>query len=346
MKTVFVGLSGGVDSSVSALLLKQQGYRVVGVYMKNWTKDIGGTVCLWREDYLAAKQLATHLEIEFRVFDFQKAYHKRVVEAMLKQYQLGHTPNPDITCNQEIKFKLFLETAFNEGADLIATGHYARIRTNKLLRARDDFKDQTYFLYRLNGSDLKRVLFPVGEYLKSEVRQLALTNKLPTAKRAESMGICFVGQVGIRQFLSQYLECQPGPIVDQTGEIVGQHDGALFYTIGQRQGLGVGGGLPYYVTGKDMAKNEVYVTRDLDSPLLWAKELSLLSLHWLNQPPKPTKTYHLRARHQAELIASKLKFSAKDSLKLKLSKSLRAPASGQSAVIYDGQLVVGGGIIS
>ena len=346
MKTVFVGLSGGVDSSVSALLLKQQGYRVVGAYMKNWTKTIGHTPCPWQEDYRSAKQLATHLAIDFKVFDFQKQYHCLVVEAMIKEYQQGRTPNPDVTCNQEIKFKLFLQACLAEGADLIATGHYARSQDGKLVRAKDDLKDQTYFLYRLSSQALKRSLFPLGDYLKTEVRRLALANKLPSAKRPESMGICFVGQVGIRQFLNHYVTAESGPIIDADGRTVGRHDGALFYTIGQRQGLGIGGGLPHYVTGKDMAQNVVYVSQDLASPLLWASELNLTHLHWINLPPKPDKVYHIRARHQAELLPAKLKFTAQDSLKLKLAQSLRAPASGQSAVIYDGVQVVGGGIIS
>ena len=345
MKTVFVGLSGGVDSSVGAWLLKEQGYQVVGVYMKNWTKAVAGVDCPWREDYQAAKALASYLDIDFRVFDFQKDYRRLVVETMLADLQLGKTPNPDITCNQEIKFKLFFEAALAAGADLIATGHYARRQATKLLRAKDDFKDQTYFLYRISPRALKQTLFPVGGYLKSQVRQLAQQAKLPTADRAESMGICFVGKVGWRQFLSQYVDPQPGAIIDDTGQEVGCHQGAIFYTIGQRQGLGLGGGLPYYVTGKDMAKNEVWVSRNLNNPKLWAKQLKLTSLHWLTDRPRAGQQYQLRVRHQAPLVSAQLELT-KTQAEVRLATAIRAATAGQSAVIYDQQQVVGGGIIS
>ncbi|MBI4033444.1 tRNA-specific 2-thiouridylase, partial [Candidatus Saccharibacteria bacterium] len=312
MATVYVGLSGGVDSSVAALLLKQQGYEVVGVYMKNWSQDLPGMKCPWEEDYRDAKRIAVQLGIEFKLYDFEKEYRHKVVDYMIREYKAGRTPNPDVMCNQEIKFKLFLETALDDGADYIATGHYASLkplvaslasggagtprssrrsassespvlthRNNTygslrasthpsisskpkasghglgLYRARDEDKDQTYFLYRITPEALSKTLFPLGELTKPQVRALAKKHNLVTASRKESMGICFVGNVGIKQFLSQYLAEKTGKIIDQNNKVVGEHEGAAFYTIGQRHGLNVGGGLPYYATGKDMKKNEV-----------------------------------------------------------------------------------------
>src|SRR3990167_3245145 len=247
MKRVFVGLSGGVDSSVASLLLKQQGYKVTGVYMKNWTQDLPGLRCPWQDDYNDAKRIAVQLGIDFKVYDFQKEYKQKVVDYMLREYKAGHTPNPDIMCNQEVKFGLFLETALKDGADLIATGHYAQVKDGKLLTAKDVDKDQTYFLYRISKEALGKVIFPLGDLAKQEVKEIAKKHGLVSASRKESMGICFVGKVGIKDFLSQYVDFRPGKIVDQKGKVVGEHEGAVFYTIGQRHGLDVGGGLPYYV---------------------------------------------------------------------------------------------------
>ncbi len=285
MKTVYVGMSGGVDSSVTAALLKEEGYHVIGVYMKNWTKDLPGFECPWKEDFQDAKRVAVQLGIDFKVFDFEEQYKHKVVDYMIAEYKAGRTPNPDIMCNQEIKFKLFLETALEDGADLVATGHYARVKDGKLLKAKDDNKDQTYFLYRITEEALNKTLFPLGDYTKPEVRELAQKFGLVTATKKESMGICFVGKVGIKEFLSQYVETTPGTILDDKGQVVGEHDGAIFYTIGQRHGLNVGGGLPYYVIGKDMDKNEVYVTTDLNDKRLWSKELRLTDIHWINGVP-------------------------------------------------------------
>jgi tRNA-specific 2-thiouridylase len=254
MKTVYVGLSGGVDSSVSALLLKQQGFNVVGVYMKNWSKDLPGMPCPWMEDYQDAKRIAVQLGIEFKMYDFEKQYQQKVVDYMLDEFKAGRTPNPDIMCNQEVKFKLFLNAALEDGADFVATGHYAKTKDGHLFMAKDDNKDQTYFLCRVNKEALQKTIFPLGNYTKPQVRELAKKNNLITATKKESMGICFVGQVGIKEFLQQYVETKPGKIIDQDSKEVGEHDGAIFYTIGQRHGLEVGGGLPYYVVGKDMKK--------------------------------------------------------------------------------------------
>lgn len=343
MRTVFVGLSGGVDSSVTAALIKEQGYRVVGVYMKNWSQDLPGFACPWKEDYQDAKRVAVQLGIDFEMFDFEKQYRQKVVDYMIDEYKAGRTPNPDIMCNQEIKFKLFLQTALHQGADLVATGHYARTKGGKLYRGVDDSKDQTYFLYRVTADALKHTLFPLGDYTKPQVRKLASNHKLITASKKESMGICFVGKVGIKEFLQQYVTTQPGAIIDQFGREIGEHDGAIFYTIGQRHGLDVGGGLPYYVAGKDMAKNEVYVTTKIDDERLWRKDIKLVSTHWINHQPQANKQYQIRTRHQAALLNAKFKNDLKT---LELKNAVRAVTPGQSVVVYDDDYVVGGGIVA
>jgi len=247
-------------------------------------------------------------------------------------------------CNQEVKFKLFLATALEDGADMIATGHYARTKDGRLLRAKDDNKDQTYFLYRVTEDAMKKTLFPLGDYTKPEVRKLAEKFGLVTAKKKESMGICFVGKVGIKEFLSQYVKTEPGAIKDQHGITVGEHDGAIFYTIGQRQGLGVGGGLPYYVVGKDMKKNEVYVTTDLADARLWSNTINLTSLHWITAAPADGATVQVRTRHRAPLVAATVR-QEKDTVVLELQDEIRALTPGQSAVLYDGEIVLGGGVI-
>jgi len=361
MKKVFVGLSGGVDSSVAALLLKQQGYEVTGVYMKNWTQDLPGLRCPWQDDFNDAKRVAVQLGIDFKVYDFQKEYKHLVVDYMLREYKAGHTPNPDIMCNQEVKFGLFLETALKDGADLIATGHYARVKhapanssqltahSSRLLRAKDEDKDQTYFLYRASSKALKRTLYPIGDYLKSGVRQLAAKHKLVTADKKESMGLCFVGKVGIKDFLSQYVEGKPGKIIDQSGKVVGQHDGAIFYTIGQRHGLEVGGGLPYYVTDKDMKQNIVNVTTDLQDEKLWSREVQLADIHWIRGEPQfPVLSSQLsvRTRHRAPLITvEKLNKLSNGKWVAVLADDVRALTPGQSSVFYSGSECLGGGVI-
>lgn len=407
---VYVGMSGGVDSSLSAALLVEQGYDVTGVYMKNWTMDLPGVKCPWADDLADAKRVAVKLGIDFKVYDFEKDYRGKVVEYMISEYKAGRTPNPDIMCNQEVKFKLFLDAALADGADMIATGHYARVinsetkalsdskqadfRHNKsvdislystelagaqtssnsqemsselfgeidsvsssdntyvsagashgvLRRAVDDNKDQTYFLYRVTGEALGRTLFPIGEFTKPEVRRMAAERGLSTAAKKDSQGICFVGQVGIGDFLGLYVNQKPGDIIDKkTGKVLGRHEGAIYYTLGQRHGLELGGGLPYYVAGKDMDKNEVYVTTDLNDDSLWKEEINLIDAHWINEAPAEGE-YSVRIRHRAPLIKASLNYKNSEVI-LKLNETERAIAPGQSAVIYDGDICLGGGII-
>jgi tRNA-uridine 2-sulfurtransferase len=401
-KTVYVGMSGGVDSSVTAALLVDQGYQVVGVYMKNWTKSLPGFECPWKVDYQDAKRVAVQLGITFKVFDFQKEYKQKVVDYMIGEYKAGRTPNPDIMCNQEVKFKLFFDTAIADGADFIATGHYARLKplaassanlaelttprsswratlseppvltsstkTYNSLRAsahpssssepktsgksvgmfmaKDKNKDQTYFLYRITSQALEKTLFPLGDYTKPEVRLLAERYQLQTAGKKESMGICFVGKVGIKDFLSQYVQTSPGAVINQKGEAIGEHEGAIFYTIGQRSGLGIGGGLPYYVTGKDMKKNEVYVTSDLNDKNLWSSQLQLNDVHWIKSQPQEASLMQIRTRHRGPLVSCRVQYISEGKVEIKLEQEQKAIAPGQSAVLYDGDQVLGGGIIS
>lgn len=344
MKQVYVGMSGGVDSSLTAALLKEQGYKVTGVYMKNWTQDLPGMKCPWADDLADAKRVAVQLGIDFKVFDFENEYKHKVVEYMIEEYKRGRTPNPDIMCNQEVKFKLFLDAALEDGADMIATGHYARVDGGELKMAADTNKDQTYFLYRVTGQALSKTLFPLGELTKPQVREMAKARGLFTAGKKDSQGICFVGKVGIRDFLSQYVQQTPGQIIEKhTVKILGHHDGAIFYTLGQRHGLDVGGGLPYYVVGKDMDKNEVYVTTDINDSTLWKKDIQLEAIHWINNPPR-SDTYRARIRHRASLEEAEV--TVGDGVRLTLKNEQRALAAGQSVVLYDGDAVLGGGIIS
>ena len=343
---MYVGLSGGVDSSVSAALLKEQGYKVVGVYMKNWSRDLPGMPCPWKDDYLDAKRVAVQLGIDFKLYDFEKDYKLKVVDYMLAEYRAGRTPNPDVMCNQEIKFKLFLDTALEQGADYVATGHYARLKKGKLLKAADPLKDQTYFLYRLPSKALQKILFPLGDLKKSQVRELAGKYRLITAKKPESMGICFVGKVGIKDFLLQYVAPKAGNIIDQKGKIVGKHDGAIFYTIGQRHGLNIGGGLPYYVSGKNMTTNEVQVTTNLQDQKLWSNKVSFTHPHWLDTEPRSASGLAVRVRHQGPLIPlKKLRAYGKAKWRADAQEAIRALAPGQSVVVYRGQQCLGGGIV-
>lgn len=346
-KKVYVGMSGGVDSSVTAALLKEQGYDVTGVYMKNWSQDLPGFVCPWKEDYQDAKRVAVQLDIPFKMYDFETEYRQKVVDYMIEGYKSGITPNPDIMCNQEVKFKLFLNTALEDGADLIATGHYVCVQDGKLFAGVDKNKDQSYFLYRVSERALRHSLMPIGEYEKPKVRELAKRLGLATAEKKDSQGICFVGKVGIKEFLLTELGEQPhGAIIDQDGKVIGEHDGALFYTIGQRHGLHVGGGLPYYVVGKDMEKNEVYVTTDLQDSRLWSKTLNLTSPNWINGEAALQGNLMVRTRYRAPLVeVVRLEKTGEQTWQLELKEEVRAVTPGQSAVIYAGDRCLGGGIV-
>lgn len=349
-KTVFVGMSGGVDSSVTAVLLKNAGYHVVGVYMKNWSKDLPGMKCPWAEDLADAKRVATKLDIDFRIFDFETEYHAKVVDYMIEEFRKGNTPNPDVMCNQEIKFKLFYDIAMSQGADFIATGHYAVSEGGNLKLATDANKDQTYFLYRISDEAISRTLFPLGKMLKPEVKQLAAEFGLDNAYKKESMGVCFVGEVGIKDFLQEYIEVTPGQIIDRdTNEVLGTHEGAVFYTIGQRHGLNLGGGLPYYVVGKDMEKNQVFVSKNLNHLNLWTKTLKLKDviirqIHQESGNIQPNLSeLTCRVRHRAPLIACSFNPETNE---VTLNEEIKHPAAGQSVVFYAGDVCIGGGIIA
>jgi tRNA-specific 2-thiouridylase len=338
-------MSGGVDSSLAAALLVEQGYDVTGVYMKNWSQDLPGMRCPWAEDLADAKRVAVQLGIDFKVYDFEADYKQRVVDYMIDEYQAGRTPNPDIMCNQEIKFALFLSTALADGADMIATGHYARTADGRLMMAVDANKDQTYFLYRVSSAALQKTLFPLGEYTKTQVRSMAVERGLYTAAKKESMGVCFVGSVGMREFLGQYVVTKPGDIIDRaTGAAIGRHDGAIFYTLGQRHGLDVGGGLPYYVVGKDMKKNIVCVTTKLTDSAIWLTQLSLSQPHWINEQQFNGECL-VRLRHRAPLVQATVT-AVDDMLHITLAEPQRAATPGQSAVVYLDGCCLGGGIIT
>ena len=342
---VFVGMSGGVDSSVTALLLVQQGFDVTGVYMKNWSQDLPGMKCPWAEDLADAKRVAVKLGIPFEVWDFEEAYREKVVEYMLDEFKKGNTPNPDIMCNQEIKFKLFFEKAIERGADYIATGHYARVEDGKLLRAADENKDQTYFLYRISDEALRHTLFPIGGMMKPDVKKLAAENGLHNAYKKESMGVCFVGEVGMKDFLKEYIDIKPGEIREiESEKVLGYHEGAIFYTIGQRHGLylsGVAGekndGMPYYVVAKNLEKNVVYVSKNLNHEAIWTKELEVRDVLLRGSI---CATLQVRLRHRAPLTPATF-----DGKTLHFENEIKKPASGQSAVFYDGEVCLGGGII-
>ncbi|QQS22072.1 tRNA 2-thiouridine(34) synthase MnmA [Candidatus Saccharibacteria bacterium] len=343
---VFVGMSGGVDSSLAAALLVEQGHDVTGIYMKNWSQDLPGMRCPWAEDLADAKRVAVQLGIDFKVYDFEAEYKQRVVDYMIAEYQAGRTPNPDIMCNQEVKFKLFLETALDDGADMIATGHYARVENGMLKCAKDTDKDQTYFLGRVSGDALKKVLFPLGNILKSDVRNMAAQRGLWTAKKAESMGVCFVGNVGMREFLGQYVETCTGPIIDEhSKKVVGQHDGAILYTLGQRHGLDVGGGLPYYVVGKNMEKNEVYVTTNLNDKGMWRRRIEVEQIHWIVNIPTGN-SYLTRIRHRAALVEAELSLgeTAHKGV-LEFVEPQRATTPGQSVVFYRDDVCLGSAVV-
>lgn len=350
-KKVFVGLSGGVDSAVSAALLKEQGYEVTGVYMKNWSGDDYGiqAECPWEQDQADAQAVCESLGIEFRSFNFEKEYRDKVVEYFFSEYEKGRTPNPDVMCNKEIKFKLFLEKSLSLGADYIATGHYARHEGNKLLKGIDQKKDQTYFLYNLTDDQLAHTFFPVGNLEKPEVRKLAKEFNLPNAEKPDSQGICFIGEINVLKFLMSRIPEKHGQIIDiDTHEVVGEHKGIYFYTIGQRKGIEIGGQeTPYFVVDKDKTNNILYVGHGIDHPKMFTRQVELENLHLVNPESinnilNRDLTASIRYRRQPQpgnLIE-------KDSIYTFIFETAeRAVTSGQSLVIYDGEECLGGGVI-
>ena len=345
---VIVGLSGGVDSSVSALLLKEQGYEVIGLFMKNWEDD---PECTARADLVDAVAVADVLKIDIEVVNFSAEYRERVFSYFLEEYQAGRTPNPDILCNSEIKFKAFLDHALKLGADKIATGHYARVRDEngkiQLLRGLDPGKDQSYFLYRLNQSQLAHTLFPVGHLPKREVRALARKAGLATATKKDSTGICFIGERPFREFLERYLPRQPGPMETPTGKVVGHHQGLAFYTLGQRQGLGIGGpGEPWFVAAKDLANNRLIVVQGHDHPLLHGLDLSAGQLSWISGTPPSPGVYSAKNRYRQKDAPCHLTYARENAVAdLHFEDPQWAITPGQSAVLYQGETCLGGGII-
>jgi tRNA-specific 2-thiouridylase len=356
---VVVGLSGGVDSAVSAWLLKQQGFDVVGIFMKNWEDDDDSAYCSSNVDFVDAAAVADVIGIEIEHVNFAAEYKDRVFAEFLREYGAGRTPNPDVLCNAEIKFKAFLDHALRLGAEKIATGHYARVREAadgrfELLKGLDPAKDQSYFLHRLNQAQLAKTLFPVGELAKTEVRRIAAEIGLPNAKKKDSTGICFIGERPFREFLDRYLSRTPGPIVDDTGAEVGRHVGLSFYTLGQRQGLGIGGVAghdtagkhqPWYVAHKSLATNTLHVVQGHEHPWLQSPWLEADDCSWVAGSPPAPGAYAAKARYRQADAACVLAGTAAG-FRLDFAQPQWAVTAGQSAVLYDGEVCLGGGVIA
>jgi tRNA-specific 2-thiouridylase len=352
---IVVGMSGGVDSSVTALLLKEQGYEVIGLFMKNWEDDDDSEYCSSRQDLIDAVAVADTIGIPIEAVNFAKEYKDRVFSYFLREYEAGRTPNPDILCNSEIKFKAFLDHAMRLGAEKIATGHYAKVREQdglfQLLKADDDSKDQSYFLHRLNQQQLSKSMFPLGGIPKSKVREIARQHNLSNAAKKDSTGICFIGERPFREFLNRYLPTKPGEMVTPEGKVMGQHMGLSFYTYGQRQGLGIGGGKegsgePWFVAGKDMAHNRLIVVQGHDHPALLKPELEALDMHWISgHAPDATRAYAAKTRYRQQDAACHIALSGDDSARFTFSEAQWAVTPGQSVVAYDGDICLGGGII-
>ncbi|MDP3764265.1 MAG: tRNA 2-thiouridine(34) synthase MnmA [bacterium] len=380
-RKVYVGMSGGVDSSVAALLLKNEGYNVIGVFMKNWSDP--AWPCLWQEDRADAMRVCLKLNIPFETWDFTKEYKALVVDYMLREYAVGRTPNPDVMCNKEIKFGLFFEKAISLGADYIATGHYARVarefpifnfqfsnsnklkaKSYKLLRARYLDKDQSYFLWTLKQKQLAKCLFPIGEIdSKAEVRKLAKGAGLSTANKKDSQGICFMGPVDIKEFIKPYVKKEIGDIVTTSGQKIGTHAGLYFYTIGQRKGIGIGGTGPYYVAKKDYETNTLIVSPITDMSALESKELIATNVSFINNDTPSIRSYARCTKEESEKLVkiqasiryrqepisamlSKLESGPSSARwKVVFEKPVRAVASGQSVVFYQGEELLGGGVI-
>ena len=367
---VVVGLSGGVDSAVSAWLLKEQGYEVIGIFMKNWEDDDDSAFCASNIDFIDAAAVADMIGIEIEHVNFAAEYKDRVFAEFLREYSSGRTPNPDILCNAEIKFKAFLDHAMRLGAEKIATGHYARVREVRtegtgsgtsrfeLLKGLDASKDQSYFLHRLSQAQLSKTLFPVGELQKTEVRRIAQEIGLPNAKKKDSTGICFIGERPFREFLNRYIAKEPGPIKDDRGRTIAEHVGLSFYTLGQRQGLGIGGlkakgaqrgggdHAPWFVARKDMASNTLWVVQGHDHAWLQSFELSADNASWIAGAQPAVSALAAKTRYrQADAPCTLLAVSAVN-FALSFSEPQWAVTPGQSAVLYAGEVCLGGGVIS
>ena len=352
---VVVGLSGGVDSAVSALLLKRQGHDVLGLFMKNWEDDDDDEYCSTREDLVDAVSAAERIGIEVEAVNFAAEYRERVFASFLAEYRAGRTPNPDVLCNAEIKFKAFLDYAMAQGAECIATGHYARIERREgrcvLLKGADPGKDQSYFLHRLNQEQLSRTVFPVGNLRKSEVRRIAREAGLPNHAKRDSTGICFIGERPFREFLSRYLPREPGPMVTPEGERVGEHEGLMYYTLGQRQGLGIGGrrgaaGEPWYVAGKDLGTNTLTVVQGHDHENLMSRRLLAGDAAWVaGTPPLPGAGLAAKTRYRQADAPCSLLVHGESDFALEFAEPQWAVTPGQSAVIYQGEECLGGGVI-
>jgi tRNA-uridine 2-sulfurtransferase len=375
-KKVLVALSGGIDSAVSAYLLIKQGYEVEAAFMKNWssTKGLINNECPWLQDRQDALRVAAFLRIPLHTLDFEKQYQDTVMTYFFQEYQEGRTPNPDVMCNKEIKFKLLYNWAINKGFDYLATGHYAQIKesrskkqesSHRLCRSKDEFKDQTYFIYNIKPEQLPHILFPIGGMKKTAVRALAKKLKLPNADKKESMGLCFVGKIRLQEFLNQKLQPKAGPIVDQNNQKIGEHQGLHNFTIGQRQGIRVGATGPYYVTKKDLKTNTLFVTNNPKDKNLETREIEIHSVNFINTDfrlqiadlnqkskilasPAGRKNQKLtgRYRHQGELVPLTIRQIDKNHYHIIFKKPQKAIASGQSLVLYDGKACMGGGVIA
>ena len=352
---VVVGMSGGVDSSVAALLMKRAGHEVIGVFMKNWEEKDENGVCTSERDWTDVRQVCEALDIPYYSVNFAKQYRERVFEHFLSEYRKGRTPNPDVLCNREIKFSVFLDFAEQLGAEKLVTGHFANIDCvngeYRLLRAADENKDQTYFLYMLGQRALSKAMFPVGGLTKAEIRQIAREAGLPVSEKKDSTGVCFIGERNFKQFLSGYLPAQPGDMVTPEGQVVGRHDGLMYYTLGQRRGLGIGGrgdGRSWFVVGKDLERNRLLVAQGEDHPLLYSTRCVAEDVTWVGEPPakrgelfRCTAKYRYRQPDQGITLYQ----VDEDHMKAVFDKPVRSVTPGQEAVIYDGDVLIGGGRI-
>jgi len=361
---IVVGLSGGVDSAVTAWLLKRAGHEVVGIFMKNWEEDDDDEYCSSRQDFLDAASVADVIGIELEHVNFAAEYKDRVFAEFLREYRAGRTPNPDVLCNAEIKFKAFLDHAVRLGAEKIATGHYARVREGaggrfELLKGRDGRKDQSYFLHRLSQAQLARTLFPVGELEKTEVRRIAAEIGLPNAAKKDSTGICFIGERPFREFLNRYLANTPGPMKDDRGRTIGEHVGLSFYTLGQRKGIGLGGlkergaargaseHAPWFVARKDVDRNTLYIVQGHDHPWLQADALVADDASWIAGVAPAPGRYAAKTRYRQADAACRAAFVGADgALALRFDAPQWAVTPGQSAVLYDGEVCLGGAVIA